>query len=103
MRTLVGRVRSFYGEHPLHLLVLLACFALTGYIAVHVSTYALWPRVLIWFLGAVIAHDLVLFPVYALLDRSLSTVLGLLREHRRDGLTPRVPVLNYLRIPALGA
>ena len=103
MRTLVGRVRGFYGEHPLHLLVLLACFALTGYIAMHVATYALWPRVLIWFLGAVVAHDFVLFPVYALLDRSLSSLLGLLREQRRDALAPLVPALNYLRVPALGA
>ena len=103
MRTLITRVRTFYGEHPLHLIVLLACFALTGYVAMHVATYALWPKILIWFLGAVVAHDFVLFPVYALLDRSATSLLGLLREHRHDGLTPRVPVVNYLRIPSLGA
>jgi NADH dehydrogenase len=103
MHTLITRVRSFYGEHPLHLIVLLACFALTGYVAMHVATYALWPRVLIWFLGAVIAHDLILFPVYALLDRSTTSLLGLLRRHRRDGVDPLVPVVNYVRIPALGA
>ncbi|HEX4225589.1 MAG TPA: NAD(P)/FAD-dependent oxidoreductase [Pseudonocardiaceae bacterium] len=102
MRTLVTRVRGFYGEHPLHLIVLLGCFALTGYVAMHVATYALWPRVLIWFLGAVVAHDFVLFPVYALLDRSATSLLDVLRTHRRDGITPRVPVVNYLRIPALG-
>lgn len=103
MRTLITRVRTFYGEHPLHLIVLLACFALTGYVVMHVATYALWPRILIWFVGAVIAHDFVLFPVYAVLDRSATSLLGLLREHRREGVTPRVPVVNYLRIPALGA
>ena len=103
IRALVDRIRGFYGEHPLHLLVLLACFALTGYIAMHVATYQLWPRVLIWFVGAVVAHDFVLFPVYALLDRTATSVIGVLREHRRDGIAPRVPVLNYLRTPALGA
>jgi NADH dehydrogenase len=103
MGTLVRRVRSFYGEHPLHLIVLLACFALSGYVAMHVLTYALWPRILIWFLGAVVAHDFVLFPVYAMLDRSVISLLGLLRQQRRDGIAPRVPVLNYLRTPALGA
>ncbi len=102
MRTLITRVRNFYGEHPLHLIVLLGCFALTGYVAAHVATYALWPQILIWFLGAVVAHDFVLFPVYALIDRSAISLLGLLRKHRRDGITPRVPVVNYLRIPALG-
>ncbi|HEY4460378.1 MAG TPA: NAD(P)/FAD-dependent oxidoreductase [Pseudonocardiaceae bacterium] len=103
MRALITRVRSFYGEHPLHLIVLLGCFALTGYVAAHVATYALWPRILIWFVGAIVAHDFVLFPVYALIDRSATSLLGLLREHRRDGIAPRVPVVNYLRIPALGA
>lgn len=103
MRTLITRVRNFYGEHPLHLIVLFGCFALTGYVATHVATNALWPRILIWFLGAVVVHDFVLFPVYAVIDRSATSLLGLLREQRRDGAEPLVPVVNYLRIPALGA
>lgn len=102
MRTLLTRIRGFYGAHPVHLLVLLACFALAGYVVSHVAIYAAWPRILIWFLAAVVVHDLVLFPVYALVDRSATSLLALLRGSR-GGRTPRVPVLNYLRVPALGA
>jgi NADH dehydrogenase len=103
MRTLAARLRGFYGEHPLHLLVLLACFALAGYTAVQVVTDQQWPWMLVWFLAAVVGHDLVLFPVYALLDVSATSLLDVLRRHRRAGMPARVPVLNYLRIPALGA
>lgn len=103
MRTVLARVRGFYGEHPLHLLVLAACFALAGVAATHVVTDRLWPLMLIWFLAAVVAHDFVLFPVYALVDISATSVLGALRRHRRHGGPSRVPVLNYLRIPTLGA
>ena len=57
---------------------------------------------LIWFGAAVVAHDLVLFPLYALADRSVTT---LLRPRRRmpDRGVPRVPPLNYVRVPALGS
>ncbi|MGV7699696.1 hypothetical protein PJM27_29310, partial [Mycobacterium kansasii] len=54
-----------------------------------------WQSIVVWFAGAVVAHDLVLFPVYAGLDRLLS------RRAPRPG--PDVPVLNHLRVPALGA
>ncbi|PZS19620.1 MAG: hypothetical protein DLM60_09890, partial [Pseudonocardiales bacterium] len=58
---------------------------------------------MLWFLGAVIAHDLVLFPLYALADRSLSTGLRSLRPGSPPGRTPpRVAALNYLRVPILG-
>ncbi|QRP42731.1 hypothetical protein [Amycolatopsis sp. FDAARGOS 1241] len=65
-------------------------------------TDRLWPLALTWFLAAVLAHDLVLFPVYALLDISSASVLRALRGHRRSCAPPRVPVLNYIRIPVLG-
>jgi hypothetical protein len=49
--------------------------------------------------AAVIAHDLVLFPLYALADRSLRGLLRLLPSTR----TPLVRPLNYIRVPLLGA
>ena len=52
----------------------------------------------VWFVAAVIGHDLVLFPLYAAADHS---VTGLLRR-RHTRRRPVVPVLNYLRVPALG-
>jgi hypothetical protein len=91
------RITAFYGAHPLHLLALLSCFALAGYAALHTSTNPDWPRMLAWFLAAVVAHDLILFPLYALADRTLTTTL------RRPHPTPQVPAVNHIRIPTLGA
>ncbi|WIX83348.1 hypothetical protein QRX50_22600 [Amycolatopsis carbonis] len=102
MRTVLSRVRGFYGDNPLHLLVLIVCFALAGFAATHEVTDRLWPLALIWFLAAVVAHDLILFPVYALLDISSTSLLGAVRRHRRSSTPPRVPALNYIRIPVLG-
>ncbi len=90
-----------YGAHPLHLLALLGCFALTGYVAVHMVNAPLLPRMVIWFLAAVVAHDLILFPLYALADRSLHSLLKLVPSAPHKGV-PVVPTVNYLRIPALG-
>jgi hypothetical protein len=49
----------------------------------------------IWFVGAVIGHDLVLMPLYSIADWS---VLAAVR-HRAPNL-PAVPWINYLRVPA---
>jgi hypothetical protein len=101
MPDLAARVRRGYGADPLHLLALLACFALAGYVAVHLVHEPTLIRMLIWFAGAVVGHDLVLFPLYALGDRSLRAALHTLWP--RGPATPSlVPPLNYLRVPALG-
>lgn len=83
-----------YGASPLHLLALFACFALAGAAALQVSEDPLRTRYLLWFLGAIVAHDLLLFPLYALLDRSA----GALVRRRRPAAPGSV---NYLRVPAL--
>lgn len=89
-----------YGSHPLHLLTLVAGFALLGYVIATVkpetlwNTNVWWQSIAVWFAAAIIAHDLVLFPIYALADR-------LLTVNRRS--VANVPVLNYIRVPALGA
>ncbi|MEO7195462.1 MAG: hypothetical protein ABIZ05_11680 [Pseudonocardiaceae bacterium] len=104
----LARIRGFYGEHPLHLLALLGCFALAGYVALQLRTDPTWPTIALWFLGAVIGHDLVLFPLYALADRSLSAGLHALRPararpgQRTGGTAPRVPAVNHLRVPIMG-
>ena len=93
--------RSFYGENPLHLLAMLGCFALVGYVVSFVYEDPGVTALLIWFLGAVIAHDLVLYPLYALADRPLVLV----RRARRDPdhRPPLVPAINHVRVPALGS
>ncbi len=95
--------RRIYGSHPLHLLTLVAGFALFGYVIASVKPTALWnpntwwQSIAVWFAAAIIAHDLVLFPIYALADRLL------LATGARRRPASRVPVLNYVRVPALGA
>jgi hypothetical protein len=88
------RFPRWYGAGPLHLLTMLGCFALAGY-----ATAELLPNnavgIPIWFVGAVIGHDVILMPMYTVADRSVMAVF----RHRRPQL-PAVPWINYLRIPA---
>ena len=84
----------WYGAGPLHLLSLLACFALAGYAAIQL-VHSRPLGVAVWFLGAVVGHDLLLVPLYSLADRSALAVI----RHRAPGL-PAVPWINYVRVPA---
>jgi hypothetical protein len=90
----VRRITRWYGANPLHLLAFLACFALAGYAA-----FQLVPShpvgVAVWFVGAVIGHDILLFPLYSIADRSALVAF----RHRAPRL-PAVPWINYLRVPA---
>ena len=88
------RQLRWYGASPLHLLTLLACFGLAGYAASQLlSSHPV--AVAVWFLGAVIGHDLVLMPLYSVADRSVLEVI----RHREPELAPG-PWINYLRVPA---
>jgi hypothetical protein len=92
----VRRIARWYGANPLHLLALLACFALAGYAA-----FQLVPSrpvgVAVWFVGAVIGHDILLFPLYSIADRSVLTVFR--RRGTGAAAAPAVPWINYLRVP----
>jgi len=74
----------------------LGCLALGAYAAtILVRDPTLWPSIpwmLVWFAGALLLHDLVLFPLYAAADRVL----------RMLPATP-VPLVNHVRLPLLGA
>lgn len=100
MRKLLGRWRACYGANPLHLLALLATFALAGFVGLRIADNPQLLRILLWFAGAVVMHDLILFPLYALADRSLTGAFAATRRGRPE---PSVPALNYVRLPLLGA
>lgn len=102
MRSVPARIRHFYGASPLHLLALVACFAIAGYAALRTLETSDWPLILLWFLAALVGHDLVLFPLYALADRSLATAANAVRGRIPPTANVSSP-LNYLRTPALGA
>ena len=103
MAGVLARYRDLYGSHPLHLLTMLAGFALVGYVLATFKPVTLWnphvwwQSIAVWFAAAIVLHDLVLYPVYALADRLLA-----IPAHRRRAAPP-VPALNYIRIPALAS
>jgi hypothetical protein len=74
-RRLSGWVRRWYGANPLHLLALLAAFALAGYAVRAVIAAGQWRGFAVWFLVAILAHDLLLFPLYSLADLPLRRLL----------------------------
>jgi hypothetical protein len=108
MATFATRVKRLYGAHPLHLLMFLCCFALVGYTISVLSpnqlwnSHVWWQSILVWFIGAILLNDLVLFPFYAIADRSLGAgwraVTGRLPSTR-----PSVSPVNYLRIPVMAS
>ena len=77
-------MRRWYGSSPLHLLVVLGALGLAGAAALPLLRNDGAAKIGLWFLGAVLVHDLVLFPLYALADRALP------RRGR-----------NHVRVPAL--
>ena len=89
-------LRRRYGAGPGHLAATLLSFAVAGVAVAIVAGDPLWPWMLIWFAAAVVGHDLVLSPLAAGADRVLRA--GLARLPR-----PRVPVVNHVRVPVLGA
>ena len=106
----VSRLRRWYGAPLRHLLALLASFAVAGYATAAVAAAGQWRGFALWFGAAIVAHDLLLFPVYSFADRMLRQSL---RRRAGGGRSPRPagagqtsaahaapPVLNYLRVPA---
>ncbi|MFI6992181.1 hypothetical protein [Nonomuraea wenchangensis] len=103
-----GRWARTYGAPPWHLLVLALCFLVAGYAATRVVEVGIWPGFLVWFVGAVILHDLVLFPLYSAADFAARSATAhtrprgrtAARRRRRPRPTgPRPAPINYLRVP----
>jgi hypothetical protein len=111
MRALAPSVARLYGDRLFHLIVVVAAFALGGYAISVLGVRNLfipevwWQSIGVWFAVAVIGHDLILFPLYALADRLL-TIMSRNRPARGKRSIPpsaRVHVLNHLRVPTLAA
>lgn len=73
---------------PLQLLLLACSFALAAYAGVRLLAGD-WFGVALWIVGAALLHDLVLLPLYAVLDRALVKAAGRRRE-----------LIMYVRVPA---
>jgi hypothetical protein len=83
-----------YGAGPGHLVGLLVCFLVAGYAVSHWLNSPSVIRLGVWFVGALLLHDVVLFPLYSLLDRALRVVVP-------TRLSPRIPLVNHVRVPLL--
>lgn len=73
---------------PFQLLLLACSFALAAYAGVQLLADD-WFGVALWVVGAALLHDLVLLPLYGVLDRALVKAAGRHREH-----------VMYVRVPA---
>lgn len=102
MKRVADRFRGLYGNSPLHMLAALASFAIVG---IAVSGWFDEPAVslkyiLTWFVGAILAHDLVLLPLYSAVDR-VATIRRSKRGPVEQAGSVRSPGWVYVRIPLL--
>lgn len=88
--------RRGYGAGPLHLIGLTLSFALAGWAVLTYVDGRDAVRFGLWFAGAILFHDVVLYPLYSAADRALEVV-----ERGGLGGPPAVPFINHVRIPAL--
>ena len=80
-------MRRRYGASPLHALAHLAAFALAGYALLQVLDARGARDVVVWFVAAIVLHDIVLAPAYTGLDRAAQRLAG--------------PAVNHLRVPVV--
>lgn len=95
-RSPVRRLARCYGANPLHLLALLASFALAGYAVSRVVLGGPWLGFALWFVGAAVVHDLLLYPLYALSDVAARREFG---KGEFAATVRGVPWINSLRVP----
>jgi hypothetical protein len=62
-------MRARYAASPLHLLAHLAALALAAWALLQALDLGGANRIVLWLVGAVVLHDLVLWPAYTTLDR----------------------------------
>lgn len=104
------RFRSSYGAGPLHLLVLIACFALAGAGVIGWAHVDL-PGIVAWLIAVMLLYELVLFPLSSALDRA---VFSRARSEaaagpgdqaaappRRRGWFIGLRAVPYVRVPAM--
>jgi hypothetical protein len=83
-------MRRLYGASPLHLLAHAALLPLCAWGLIQVlsvSSPKAAQGIVLWLVGAVVLHDLVLLPLYSAADRA-------------GRLALRGPDVNFLRVPA---
>lgn len=94
-----GRFHRFYGQSPLHLLAVIATLVVAGYgfFRIYQNPNAL--NAAIWFGAAILAHDLIAFPLYSGLN--LIAHRSIVGRHDIAGERRLVPAINYIRVPLM--
>ncbi|MBA3328407.1 MAG: hypothetical protein H0T43_08915 [Solirubrobacterales bacterium] len=100
---MAARFARTYGAGPLHLLTALASFAIAGYAVVEIRELGAPGSVAVWFIGALVAHDLVLLPLYSLVERSAARLTRVNAVQAKPGAPapPGILLINHLRVPAM--
>ena len=80
-------MRARYGATPLHLVLHAGLFAAFAWVALQVADAREAQNIALWFVAAIVLHDLVLLPFYSAIDRAGARGV-------------RGPQINYVRIPA---
>jgi hypothetical protein len=93
--------RARYGAHPLHLVLLLGCFAVAAYAVTRIHDQGGVVQIALWFGGALVVHDLIGFPLYAGLDRAARRRSAAGVERRRAAGRAAVPWINHVRVPVV--
>ena len=94
-------LRRHYGAGPLHLAGLLACFAIAAYALAKVLGENGWKAILLLFAICIIAHDLIVWPVYGLADRMALRLQDRTEHRTQDRARPVVPWINHVRVPTV--
>ena len=89
--------RRLYGASPLHLLAVLASFAIAGYGFFMIFKSPAPESTLLFFGLAIVAHDMIAFPLYSTLNLVAGRTAAA-AEPEAVAATG-VPAINYLRVP----
>ena len=89
----MAALRSRYGDGPLHLIAVVISFAIVGYAFIQIAASPNPVSFAIFFAGAIVAHDLIAFPIYS----ALNLIGGRATSAARLG----PETINYVRVPAL--
>jgi hypothetical protein len=92
----IDHFRRRYGASPLHLAGHLVVFAIAALALERIASTGSVVKLIALYVGFVVAHDLVLVPVYSLLDRAARTALARVPVRKRGA----VPRINHVRVPA---
>ncbi len=92
-----------YGAGPLHLLSVAASLVVAAYAVLKIRELGAAGNVAVWYVGLIIVHDLLLLPVYSLVQAIAFRLARVDAVTARPGGPPPPGVLlvNHLRVPAM--